>query len=199
MNGTIFNVTFRGSGKRMPMEQFFDAQVAQENMKLLNYYIVDEPLTSIDLTKDITSKPEFLQFTRKRRTMLTIWPNFIRHPSYRQEELLACVVVGQETFKIVPPAYKQHIYSGVFEKYEPDVSPVNFFKENLQHFPLTTAAKMYTVELNPGDCLYIPSYWWYQSESTGTRKTRMFTQEYESSSKLAGMFIAMLEQGILDE
>jgi len=159
----------------------------------LNYYFTDETVTSYDLISDIMAKPDFMHFTRKRRTMMTIWPNFIRHPGYKLEEQVVCVVVGQETFKIVGPAYKQHIYSGVFEKYDPDISPVDFFRDNLEHFPLVKAAKMYTVVLNPGDCLYIPSFWWSQSQSTGSRKTRMFTQEFESSSKLAGMFISMLD------
>ena len=35
---------------------------------------------------------------------------------------------------------------------------------NLDLFPYFQDATTYTVILNPGDCLYIPSYWWMQIE-----------------------------------
>jgi hypothetical protein len=38
-----------------------------------------------------------------------------------------CVVRGEETFRVVSPVYKQNIYTGVFDEYGQDSSPVDLF------------------------------------------------------------------------
>ena len=42
-------------------------------------------------------------------------------------------------------------------------SPVNLFKINFAEYPkVEYVEKIYAEELAPGDCLYVPAFYWYQ-------------------------------------
>ena len=76
--------------------------------------------------------------------------------------------MGKEEFRLVSPIYKQNIYDGVFERYGPGESPLNFFDINEEKFGLATEVNYVNMTLTAGDCGYVPAYWYYQSRSTGT-------------------------------
>ena len=48
------------------------------------------------------------------------------------------------------------------EKMQPNESPVNFFDPDLELYPLfNDVERRYSVFLHEGDCVYIPSYYFY--------------------------------------
>lgn len=94
------------------------------------YYIHNEIIVNKKVLLD-TVKPMFMsQILRNRLIGLTIWKDFIRKAEYKDREIYTCVVDGRETFILVSPIYKQNIYSGVYEEYAPDETPINFFDVN---------------------------------------------------------------------
>ncbi len=72
-----------------------------------------------------------------------------------------CVISGIEEFRLVSPVYKQNIYSGVLEELRPTETPLDFFSNvNETQFPLFKEAKVLSHVLAPGDCLFIPAFYW---------------------------------------
>jgi len=77
----------------------------------------------------------------------------------------------------VSPVFKQNMYSGVREEIPPNKSPVDLFhpnlKANFDRFPLLKEAVVHDVTLRPGECLYIPAWWWMQSKSVGWKADQL--------------------------
>ena len=80
--------------------------------------------------------------------------------------------------KLVPHIYKQEVYAGhpkmsdqtnsetgeqVAKHLEPNQSPVNFFDPDYTMYPyFADVGQKYTVLLHEGDCVYLPSFYFYQ-------------------------------------
>ena len=43
-----------------------------------------------------------------------------------------------------------------------NVSPVNFFVPNLKKYPHFSQASTYQVRLEPGDCVFVPAFYFFQ-------------------------------------
>ena len=151
---------------------FFDFINRIDSEKLKNgkyqYYIKNELLLSKSLSADFI-RPEFIsKVLRARHTGLTVWPDFantngqaVRRPEVRDRERYVCVVKGSEEFRLVSPVYKQNIYSGVLEELSPNETPLDFFRQvNETRFPLFQEAKVLSVEVPQGSCLFIPAFYW---------------------------------------
>ena len=139
-----------------------------------NYYIKNELIVSKPLIDDIV-RPQFItKVVRPRFTGITVWPSFQgRQPDVRDRERYFCVIKGREEFRLVSPIYKQNIYSGVLEELSPVETPINFFETvDLTKYPLFQEAKVLSVTLEAGQCLFVPTFYWMQSMSlTGEEHT----------------------------
>ena len=115
------------------------------------YYIKNEMIVSKNLQGDFV-KPGFItKVLRNRLTGLTIWPNFVRKPEFKDRERYYCVIQGKEEFRMVSPIYKQNIYSGVLEEYAPEETPLDFFNNvNRTQYPLFSKAKVLSSVLSAG-------------------------------------------------
>jgi cupin-like protein len=82
---------------------------------------------------------------------------------------IACVVAGRRRFTLFPPDQLPNLYVGPFDftlsgppvsmvsLYEPDFVRYPRFKQALEHAQ--------SAELEPGDALFIPYFWWHHVES----------------------------------
>jgi hypothetical protein len=104
-------------------------------------------------------------------------------------------VKGKEEFRLVSPVYKQNIYSGVLENLSPNETPINFFEEvDLGKFPLFQEAKILSVTLEAGQCLFVPTFYWMQSQShTGEDHTIIVSFDYESHSELLSLLFQAID------
>ena len=75
----------------------------------------------------------------------------------------------------------------------PDVSAVNFSNPNLDRFESFRLATSYNVELEEGDCVYIPAYWWQQIDSVPERSIGV-TFVYPAGSDWIKMIFHGLEE-----
>lgn len=110
-------------------------------------------------------------------------------PKQHSSEIYACVTQGMEVYRLVSPIFKQNMYSGVREELKPNVSPVDLFhknvEENLITFPLLKQIELHEVVLSPGQCLFIPAWWWTQSQTiSGKNDTLIIDMEFISHSQL---------------
>lgn len=123
-------------------------------------YIEDIPLISFPKWK-FERKPHLAHILRPINTLYTQWSDFMpRRPKQIKHEQHICVLHGKETFRIVSPIFRKNIYVGDYEHVYNYESPVDFFKPNYDRFPYLKQFKFIEVELNAGDCMYVPAYFY---------------------------------------
>lgn len=81
---------------------------------------------------------------------------------------LACNVVGRRRFILFPPDQLANLYIGPLD-YTPagqSASLVDFHHPDFEKYPKFAEAieHCFIVELEPGDCIFIPSMWWHHVE-----------------------------------
>jgi len=88
---------------------------------------------------------------------------------YDPVDNLACVVAGRRRFTLFPPQQRVNLYVGPFEKTVAGapVSMASIENPDFERFPRLREALEHaiTVELEPGDGLFIPYFWWHHVAS----------------------------------
>ena len=103
--------------------------------------------------------------------LYTQWSDFEpRRPHKTEYEQHMCLVKGREIVRLVSPIFRKNIYVGQLEHLGRDETPMDFFNPDYEKFPYAKQFKFVEVELNPGDCLYIPAYFYVQSKTTANRE-----------------------------
>ncbi len=82
---------------------------------------------------------------------------------------IACVVAGARTFTLFPPEQVKNLYIGPME-HNPSgraISLASLEEPDFERFPRLREAISYAqvAELEPGDALYVPKYWWHHVQS----------------------------------
>lgn len=84
-------------------------------------------------------------------------------------ENIACVVAGRRRFTLFPPEQIANLYVGPFDftLSGPPVSMVSLHEPDFERYPRfrEALAAAQVAELEPGDALYIPYFWWHHVES----------------------------------
>ena len=72
------------------------------------------------------------------------------------------------------------MYSGVREELMPGQSPIDLFhkplSENIQRFPLLKQTQVFDITLHPGNCIYVPAWWWMQSTALSQQEVNAHDQ-----------------------
>lgn len=84
-------------------------------------------------------------------------------------ENIACVVGGRRRFTLFPPEQLPNLYPGPFEftLAGPPVSMVRLEEPDFERYPKFKEALAHaqSADLEPGDAIYIPYFWWHHVES----------------------------------
>jgi hypothetical protein len=89
---------------------------------------------------------------------------------YDGDENFFCMLVGRKRFNIAPFDVLKDIYVGPLNgPFGPPASVVDPLRPEFQRYPRFEEAigRFATVDLNPGDVLYLPTHWWHYVESFG--------------------------------
>ena len=80
---------------------------------------------------------------------------------------IVCVVAGRRRFTLFPPEQVGKLYVGPLDLTPAGqpISLVDLAHPDLVRFPRFAQALAHTVELMPGDALFIPSLWWHAVEA----------------------------------
>lgn len=108
-------------------------------------------------------------FFKEVEPRLWIGNQGIVNTHYDGSDNLACVIAGQRRFILFPPEQTSNLYPGSLN-FTPAGAPtslVNIDAPDFERFPLfkKALAQAYSVELAPGDAIFIPMLWWHHVES----------------------------------
>jgi hypothetical protein len=135
------------------LEKFSD-----ENRKVHYYYSFEDPPGP--LKDDIINPPimDALFFLKK----VTYWHGYgtLTKPHTDAMENMMCVMEGYKNFTIVSPLDRAYVYAG-YNGLPNNYSPIEFVDPDYEAYPLFKKARVSTVHIAPGDCLYMPAYWWH--------------------------------------
>ena len=126
----------------VPIEQYFDKLLPQ----------IDNPLVENTLTP-------FIWFGNK----------VVVAPHFDESDNIAVVVAGKRRFTLFPPQQTENLYIGPLE-FTPagqPISLVNILEPDLTQHPKYASAYEHalSIELAPGDAIYIPTPWWHHVQS----------------------------------
>lgn len=112
------------------------------------------------------------------------------------KENIACVVSGRRRFTLFPPEQTPNLYIGPFllTPAGTPVSMVNLDQPDLDAYPRFAEAQKHArqAELEPGDALYIPYFWWHHVQSLDDFNVLVNYWWNEANADLGSPFEAML-------
>mmetsp|Transcript_36403 Transcript_36403/g.44488 ORF Transcript_36403/g.44488 Transcript_36403/m.44488 type:complete len:177 (+) Transcript_36403:335-865(+) len=99
-------------------------------------YLDDSPLTP--LLRSDYNLPFLQRFLQYQGLGLTLWPQFEKVPGVMAKERFVCALDGIEEYRVVSPAFKQNLYTGVYDDLHPTELPedIEFFAVNATKYPL---------------------------------------------------------------
>jgi len=103
-----------------------------------------------------------------KKRSITLWEDFERKSKRSVFEKYVCVMKGKERFKVASPIYRQNIFVGNIEGMQPDESPLDFFDQEHLNYETTKTVQFLEADLEAGDCLYVPAYFYIQSKTLCT-------------------------------
>jgi hypothetical protein len=111
-------------------------------------------------------------------------------------ENVACVAAGRRRFTLFPPSQTPNLYPGPFELTlsGPPVSMVQLDEVDHDRFPRFRTALEHALvaELEPGDALYIPYFWWHHVRALEDVNVLVNYWWNEAPAELGSPFDAML-------
>ena len=130
------------------------------------YYMIAPLQGPLAALFDGVTQPEYLDGAARIRSRFWMSASGSFSPLHRDfPDNLFAQVVGRKRFTILPPGDARRVYRFSFFSKLPQISPVNAERPDLDRFPRFRGAQPITVDLRPGDLLYIPSAWWHQATS----------------------------------
>jgi len=131
-------------------------------------FFIDNSLLRGNDLRGSYGKHEFASFLSLNHIGFSQFPKNweSRKASYTENERIICAIHGEEVFALVSPMFTQNMYIGLFEQFPSDHCPIDLFRLNRKHHPLTRAAVVSKTTLSAGQCLYVPSFWWVQQRTS---------------------------------
>jgi len=100
---------------------------------------------------------------------------------------IACCVSGRRRFSLFPPDQVANLYIGPWDitPAGQPISLVDLHSPDFSRFPKFQQAldTMVTIDLEPGDALYIPSFWWHHVEGLSPINALINFWWHETASK----------------
>ena len=179
---------------------------------------------SAALTKELETDiiyPEFYHEYGEFDSMeVTMGQFFLDNVHYDRTDQILCTVDGSLNVALVPHVFRQEMMPGTTTSYHHEIkghemivdldineSPINLFAPDFVKFP--SAAHIdpfYHEELFPGDCIYIPAFYFYQVAGWAEAQTLRgdlrpaaisVSFKYKAHSRMLEAFYDAIESGIL--
>jgi hypothetical protein len=141
-------------------------QKATDNSRLVNYFINEIEMPKVLIDDFSIHRFDFLKDLKLTGMKYSEGFSEMHNPSYSTtEETILCQITGQVDIIIIPALHRNFVYPYKRPYGPPNFSPVNFFKAEYGRFPEFKKVNRMYVNLEKGDCLYIPAFWWYMTKT----------------------------------
>jgi len=152
------------------------------------------------LQDDVTFPEFYHDIANYMGLQLTQGQFFVDNAHYEGADQFMCVVDGSAMIRLVPHINRQEMYVGESYSYfhpnkqidkeinlHPNESPVNLFKPDFDTYPnVKFVNKVYKEFLSPGDCMFIPAFYFYQV--AGEAESQPMKGKYKPSAIIASLY-----------
>lgn len=130
-----------------------------------NYYFAEEAVPE-PIHSDIINPP--VAATMLKPYIVNFWQGIgtVSLAHNDDAENIMCVLKGSKTFTIISPFHTHYVYTSTTPGMPPNYSPVDFDNPDLKKHQKFSEAKVYSVKIEKGDCMYLPAFWWHQVTSS---------------------------------
>ncbi|HYD47909.1 MAG TPA: cupin-like domain-containing protein [Terriglobales bacterium] len=130
------------------------------------HYLAAPPDSWLPEMRDDYVVPEYCRDAAWRNSRFWLSAAGMATPLHRDvAENFFFQILGRKRFRLYPPVATPWLYSHPFGSALPNFSRFDPDNPDFERFPLARQARPITVELGPGDALYLPSRWWHQVRS----------------------------------
>jgi len=171
---------------------------AQNNRTMINYVINEISLdeTIYEFVKYYKNDNSFLKPLNLKNVKLTEGFDEIINPGHMEyTENIYCMIEGDIDLMIISPLQRNFVYPYKRDYGPPNYSAVNFFKAEYGRFPNFRETHRLYITLSKGDCLLIPSYWWFSYRTKNNEHFVNLKLEFESHSR----WVSAIFQGLQNE
>ena len=128
------------------------------------------------LESDIVAPEFYHEYGEFENLEVTMGQFFLDNAHYDRTDQILCAVDGSVKVALVPPVYRQEMQPGSTTTYHHEIkghemiveldvneSPINLFKPDFDKYPSAKHIEhFYQDTLMPGDCIYVPAFYFYQ-------------------------------------
>ncbi|GAA0368555.1 cupin-like domain-containing protein [Bowmanella denitrificans] len=191
---------------RLALDEVLDRLLAcRQTANPPSYYIASNvidynfPGLSADNHLDIPVRPS-PQACEPPVPSLWIGNRSVARCHYDASDNIACVVLGRRRFTLFPPDQIANLYPGPLTPTPGGqaITSVDIHQPDLGRFPrFAEAIKVgLSVELEPGDAIYIPSMWWHQVEGLDSVNI-LINYWWSDAAKFMGSAMNVLQHAML--
>jgi hypothetical protein len=167
---------------------------ANDNYRMFNYFINEIEVPKSLLDDFNIHHMDFLNDLRFDSMKFSEGFSEMHNPSYSTtQESILCQIVGQVDIIIIPALHRNYVYPYKKPYDQANYSPVNFFRAEYGRFPEFKKVSRLYVNLEQGDCLYIPAFWWYMQKTEEDKHFITVTALFKSHSRLVEDMIHGIE------
>lgn len=131
--------------------------------KPLRYYVAGMPLQSdLPMLIDDIEMPVYRERGSAASPRIWLGARVYGPLHYDQSDNLHGIVYGGKRFTLLPPSQLPYLYPCSMFSTIPHMSRASLSKPDYVTFPRLRKARPITVDLGPGDFLYLPAGWWHQ-------------------------------------
>lgn len=98
-------------------------------------------------------------------------------------ESFFCQVKGEVLLVGIPALQRNGIYPFRSQYGPANFSPLNLFAPLYTSFPNYRHAHRFTIRILPGECFYIPAYWWISFKTNNEGEYLFVNFKYKSTSR----------------
>lgn len=194
-NAVFFKKGF--SKYNMSYDKFLEK--AKDKSRMVNYIlneIYDETLAE-DLQMQLEKNFTFVKNLELNTQGVKYTEGFdeMVNPGHSEaRENIICQIESDIDLMLISPLQRNCVYPYKKDYGPPNYSAVNFFKPEYGRFPNFRDAHRLYITLSKGDCLYIPSHWWFSYKTQENQHFVNIKFEFESHSRWSDEIISGLEK-----
>eukprot|EP00993_Chasmostoma_nieuportense_P002407 NODE_3204_length_1011_cov_32.173077_g3059_i0.p1 GENE.NODE_3204_length_1011_cov_32.173077_g3059_i0~~NODE_3204_length_1011_cov_32.173077_g3059_i0.p1 ORF type:complete len:307 (-),score=89.75 NODE_3204_length_1011_cov_32.173077_g3059_i0:90-965(-) len=145
--------------QQMTVAQFLD--IFNSTTRKYDYYLAEQSIHQTPALAAEVRSPPFADFLSIDRTQLWVGAGGQVSPLHHDHwENVLCQLQGTRTFLLFAPFQVEYLYPKPGpERYFSQLDPSN---PDLRRFPLFAHARPVSVQLNAGELLVLPAFWWHQ-------------------------------------